>query len=114
MDRDIANSDLDLTKWEILILNDSKNCNISYKGKIESALEQSNANYQRGFSESPGIISSKGIYLAGSTYWIPTFPEILNTFKLTTILPEKWKSVSQGKRISHSDDGNVHTDILVL
>ena len=110
MDRDIDNVNLDLTKWEILFLSNSKECTISYKGKIHSSLEQSNDNYQRGFSESPGIISSKGIYLAGSTYWIPTFPKLLYTFLLQTNLPNNWKSVSQGKRTESLDSLNSHFD----
>ncbi len=110
MDRDIENAELDLTKWEILFLTDAKECTISYKGIIQSSLEQSNDNYQRGFSESPGIISSKGIYLAGSTYWIPTFPKLLYTFKLQSNLPKGWKSVSQGMRVESKDSLNSHLD----
>ena len=110
MDRDIENAELDLTKWEILFLTDAKECTISYKGKIQSSLEQSNDNYQRGFSESPGIISAKGIYLAGSTYWIPTFPKLLYTFALQSNLPKDWKSVSQGKRTESLDSLNSHFD----
>ncbi len=110
MDRDIDNKNLDLTKWEILFLTDSKECTISYKGKIKSSLEQSNDNYQRGFSESPGTISTKGIYLAGSTYWIPSFPKLLYTFNLNVQLPKDWKSVSQGERTILIDSNQLHFD----
>ncbi|MDX1701800.1 MAG: hypothetical protein R3250_14335, partial [Melioribacteraceae bacterium] len=57
--------------------------NLIYNGKIESPLEQSMENYQRGFSESPGIISDLGVYLAGSTYWIPTVENEFVSFNLT-------------------------------
>ena len=40
------------------------NIQLKYSGKIESPIEQSQENYARGFSESPGIISDSGIYLA--------------------------------------------------
>ncbi len=112
MDRDDAGNDskLKLKRWKIEFNDGSKKCTIKYKGKIKSSLEQSRANYQRGFSESPGIISSKGIYLAGSTYWIPTFENSVYTFELNTVLPDEWSSVSQGKRTVNKSDGNLHKD----
>jgi len=111
MDRDAGK--VYLNRWEITFLVTSEDCVIKYKGKIKSSLKQSNANYQRGFSESAGIISSTGIYLAGSTYWVPTFGNIPTTFTLKTILPSKWKSVSQGKRTISEDRGNLHLDTWV-
>jgi aminopeptidase N len=83
---------------------------IKYNGKIESPIEQSEANYQRGFSESPGIIAEKGIYLAGSTYWVPYFKDKMVQFSLTTQLPEGWKTVSQGSRILENISEGNHTD----
>lgn len=102
MDRDVegGNKKLSISKWKVTFKYNSDNFTIKYKGKIESKLKQSMANYQRGFSESPGIISEKGIYLGGSTYWIPTFENSLYVYDLVSELPENWKSVSQGKRES--------------
>ncbi len=112
MDRDDTGnkSSLKLNKWRIEFKDNSKKCSIKYKGKIESVLEQSHANYQRGFSESPGIISSKGVYLAGSTYWITTFKDNYYTFDLNTELPLKWKTVSQGTRTLNKDKEKTHLD----
>ncbi|NOX18110.1 MAG: M20/M25/M40 family metallo-hydrolase [Chlorobi bacterium] len=84
---------------------------VVYKGKIKSEIKQNKENYQRGFSESPGIIDEIGIYLAGSTYWIPTFGEELVSFKLTSELPEGWKTVSQGKRISEEISNGKRVDV---
>jgi aminopeptidase N len=83
---------------------------IKYKGRIDSPVKQSEENYARGFSESPGIIWEKGVYLAGSTYWVPYFNDELITFNLTTTLPYDWKNVTVGKRtLDEIKDGN-HID----
>ncbi|NHZ86621.1 MAG: hypothetical protein GWP19_12205, partial [Planctomycetia bacterium] len=71
---------------------------LKYSGKITSPVKQSKENYARGFSESPGIIWEKGVYLAGSTYWVPHFNDELITFNLTTTAPNDWKTVTVGKR----------------
>ncbi len=110
MDRDVDadKSDVKLTKW--IIKSNKNNISISYKGIIKEELEDSKANYQRGFSETSGIISEKGIYLAGSTYWVPIFDNVLMTFKLETKLPKGWKNVSQGKRTYEDVKDNSHID----
>ena len=80
------------------------------KGTITSEIEQSKENYQRGFSQSPGIIDKKGVYLAGSTYWVPAFDDNLTSFNLTVKSPKGWKTVSQGKRTEDKNNENFHTD----
>jgi len=84
---------------------------LKYKGKIESPITQSIENYQRGFSQSPGIISPKGIFLGGSTYWVPTMGENFFVFKMKTTLPDGWKTVSQGRRTLSKSVGNYHIDV---
>ncbi|MBK8944712.1 MAG: M20/M25/M40 family metallo-hydrolase [Ignavibacteriae bacterium] len=115
MDRDDIEEkfDLKINKYIISDFDKSKDLNfaIKYSGKIESPIKQSEENYQRGFSESPGIISDLGIYLAGSTYWIPTIKDELLSFELTTELPKDWKTVSQGNRIEDKVENNFHFDI---
>ena len=86
------------------------NIQLKYSGKIESPIEQSQENYARGFSESPGIISDSGIYLAGSTHWIPHFNDDLITFTLTTSAPKEWRTVSQGTRTKNEVIENRHID----
>jgi len=98
-----------LSKWKIN--GSAKEFVISYKGKIESKIEQSEENYQRGFSQSPGIIDKLGVYLAGSTFWVPIFKDKLMTFSLTTELPKDWKNVTQGKRIKDEIILDKHIDI---
>lgn len=71
---------------------------LKFNGKIHYPVKQLGAEYARGFSVSPGIIDERGVYLAGSTQWIPMFNDEHITFELTTILPESWSVVSQGTR----------------
>ncbi len=99
MDRDENSGNLKINKYKVHFKGRKKSFKVTYSGKIASAIEQSAENYQRGFSESPGIISTKGVYLAGSTFWVLTAENSLMTFELTTTLPFDWKSVSQGERI---------------
>ena len=115
MDRDDAEkqSSLLLNEYTISGFDQKKDLNIkmNYSGIIDSPIEQSEENYQRGFSESPGIISDIGIYLAGSTYWIPTIEDEMVTFTLETSLPPLWRTVSQGKRTEDKIEDQSHTDI---
>jgi hypothetical protein len=80
---------------------------VSYEGKIKHEISSSEENYQRGFGETTGIISEQGIYLAGSTFWVPTVNNALATYSLIVNLPDGWKSVSQGEKSeSKKVDGN--------
>jgi hypothetical protein len=114
MDRDDTESESKLHLNEFTITSIDKNKDLSFKlkysGTINSPIEQSEENYQRGFSESPGIISALGVYLAGSTYWIPTVEDQMVSFNLTTELPSLWRTVSQGKRIRDDVLEETHVD----
>ncbi|MFK5878826.1 MAG: M20/M25/M40 family metallo-hydrolase [Flavobacteriaceae bacterium] len=110
MDRNDANgeNELPLNKWKII--GSAKNFVISYEGKIDGKMSEAEENYQRGFSETPGVISDTGVYLAGSSYWIPSFKDQLITYSLTTELPSTWRTVSQGKRIMEETSNGKHMD----
>jgi aminopeptidase N len=73
---------------------------LDYEGVIDYAVQQSGAEYARAFSQSPGLIESRGVYLAGSTHWVPQVGDALITYTLAVDLPAGWKSVSQGERTS--------------
>jgi aminopeptidase N len=73
---------------------------LDYEGVIDYSVQQSGGEYARSFSQSPGLIESKGVYLAGSTRWVPQVGDALITYTLTVDLPAGWKSVSQGERTS--------------
>jgi aminopeptidase N len=73
---------------------------LNYEGVINYTVQQSGAEYARAFSQSPGLIESRGVYLAGSTNWVPRVGDALMTYTLAIELPAGWKSVSQGERTS--------------
>ena len=113
MDRDAdkTKDNIKLSKWET-----NTKCQkliVSYTGFISSQMQKSKDNYQRGFSQTSGIISTKGTYLAGSTYWAPSFENSLVTFKLECELPKNWKNVSQGQRTQNKIDKNKHIDTWI-
>lgn len=113
MDRDENSDNLKIDKYKVHFKGKKKSFTVTYSGTIASDIEQSAKNYQRGFSESPGIISNKGVYLAGSTFWVLTTENSLITFDLTTTLPDGWKSVSQGRRTYEHSNKTNHTDTWV-
>lgn len=72
---------------------------IAYSGLINDDITTGAAEYARGFSETSGIISEKGIYLAGSTQWVPSFRNVeLFSFFLEVTIDQEWSVVSQGSR----------------
>ncbi|MEN8152669.1 MAG: M20/M25/M40 family metallo-hydrolase [Acidobacteriota bacterium] len=83
---------------------------IEYSGKINHPVKMIGEEYARGFKQTPGIISSEGVYLAGSTFWVPWFNENLVTFKLNTIVNKEWSVASQGKLEKENiKDGKMRT-----
>ncbi len=111
MDRDDADGEsiLKLGKWKIK--GKANNFVISYGGKLNYEIEESEENYQRGFAQSPGIINKLGVYLAGSTFWVPVFEDRLMVYSLTTELPKGWKNVTTGERTKDVlvDDKHIDT-----
>jgi aminopeptidase N len=78
-------------------------------GQINDSLQSGAAEYARGFSETRGLISQTGVYLAGSSFWMPTFDNPLFTYNLTTSLPAGWLVVSQGVRTRNDTANGLRT-----
>ncbi len=116
MDKDLQDEhSLKVDKYEVKFKDkNEKSFWLKYSGKIYFPIESGAEEYQRGFGQTPGIISGRGVYLAGSSYWLPAFGERLVTFDLKTQLPAGWKSVSQGKRIFVESDSAKHIDEWVI
>ncbi|HLP61008.1 MAG TPA: M1 family aminopeptidase [Candidatus Deferrimicrobium sp.] len=76
---------------------------LEYEGIIYHPIEATGSEYARGFSETQGIVSSQGVYLSGSSYWVPWFNDRPVTFRLDTKTPGNWQTVSQGRRFFHTD-----------
>ena len=82
-----------------------------YGGVIHHELATQGEEYQRSFSETPGIIDERGVFLAGASFWVPTFGDGLMTFDLEVSgLKPPWDVVSQGRRTGHEvDDEGLRT-----
>jgi hypothetical protein len=82
-----------------------------YGGVIHHELATQGEEYQRSFSETPGIIDERGVFLAGASFWVPTFGDGLMTFDLeVSALAPPWDVVSQGRRTRHGlDDEGLRT-----
>ncbi len=80
----------DPPRWPAMLL---------YEGPIHHELERAGEEYQRSFSETPGIVDERGAFLAGASFWVPTFDDRLMTFRMrVTGLEAPWTVVSQGRR----------------
>ncbi len=115
MDKDDAGTEgkLKLNLYKVLIpKNHSGNLTITvkYKGKVGFPKKKNAKDNERDFSKTTGIIWEKGVYLAGSTYWLPYFNEELITYNLTTTAPKGWRVVTIGKRTLDKTKGNFHID----
>ena len=94
-------SEFKQNKYVITFVNEIKGdatFTLKFIGVINYQIKQIGEEYARGFSQTPGIIDEKGVYLGGSTYWVPWFNNQWISFELTTTMPKGWSVVSQGKR----------------
>lgn len=69
---------------------------VDYAGVIGDSLRAPSESYARSFETTAGLICDRGVYLASSSFWLPWRPDEVNTFRLTTDLPDGWLSVSEG------------------
>ncbi|MCB1949147.1 M28 family peptidase, partial [Nitrosomonas sp.] len=73
---------------------------LHYSGTIHHAVQEPGQEYARSFSYTPGVISSKGVFLANSSAWYPQFKDPMVSFRLNVRLPVGWDAVSQGSLVS--------------
>jgi hypothetical protein len=83
---------------------------LTYEGVVRNDLTAPKEEYQRGFRETPGTIGPEGVYLAGSTFWVPSFGEALVTFRMTAKAPSGWQLVSQGDGTARDAGGTARWD----
>lgn len=85
---------------------------LRYGGEINHSLEQQGEEYQRSFSETPGFVGEEGVFLAGTSFWVPTFGDGLMTFQLDVYkLAKGWHIISQGRRTLLDVDAEGRTGI---
>ena len=83
---------------------------LSYEGVVRHELTAPKEEYQRGFRETPGTIGPDGVYLAGSTFWIPAFGDGLVSFRMSAAAPAGWQLVSQGDGTARDESGTARWD----
>jgi len=77
---------------------------LGYGGVIDHPLEPVGKEQARGFSDTPGTISDKGVFLSGSSFWYPALDGGFITFTVKVELPSGWDAVSQGGRTLHEKE----------
>ncbi|MDH3321955.1 MAG: M1 family aminopeptidase [Flavobacteriaceae bacterium] len=109
VENDLVGSDDYIKKYRLVLNKSSKNAfSMVYQGVIIDDNEQTAADYARGFSETKGTITDTGIYLAGSTYWLPKFEkEFLSAYELHVEIDKDWSVVSQGERLKNEEHNDV-------
>lgn len=87
---------------------------LSYQGKLDTGLSDPKEQYARGFRETAGLIGPEGVYLAGSSFWVPVLDSRsgsgLASFTMEARGPAGWHLVSQGSGTSGSVDGAARWD----
>jgi hypothetical protein len=71
---------------------------VEYQGRIFHEIISYGKEHARAIKNTPGIISAKGVYLSGSSYWYPVMGDGLISFTLRVETPSGWSAVSQGTR----------------
>lgn len=92
--------------YRVLLPAGKRSFTIKYKGEIYHPLKQQMEERDRSFKETPGLISSDGIFLGGPTYWYPWFDDELMTFSMEVQVPKGWNVISQGERTMYKKEGN--------
>lgn len=87
-----------IKQYKIRFTSEQNELEVQYSGKIQNR----SGDYKQERESSSGIISDQGVFLSISTLWFPIFDHKPVTFKLTTILPAGWSSISQGKSIGNN------------
>lgn len=83
---------------------------LTYEGIVRNDLTAPKEEYERGFRETPGTIGPEGVYLAGSTFWLPAFGEALVSFRMTAKAPAGWQLISQGDGTARDAGGTARWD----
>ena len=71
---------------------------LAYQGRIAHGVGARSGEYAGGRESTPGLISTEGVFLGGSSAWYPWVPGERVGFSLRVHLPAGWSAVSQGAR----------------
>lgn len=80
----------------------SQSLELTYSGTLFDETRQTGAQYSQSFSETSGIIDSRGVYLNRGSAWVPEFGDDLITFDLQIEFADSargWRGISQGDSV---------------
>ncbi|OUU23133.1 MAG: hypothetical protein CBC13_05935 [Planctomycetia bacterium TMED53] len=97
------------TRWRWIPPAEGAIFRLAAKGVIREERREVGAGSSRSFSSTAGTIEEEGVFLAGSSAWVPLPVNEMVVFDLKILLPAGWDAVSQGRREQHSktDEGTV-------
>ena len=73
---------------------------ITYEGRIYDPIVKEKAlQFVRG-DQTSGLIGEEGVYLPASSHWYPDRPDSMASFKVHAKIPEPFRIVTQGERLS--------------
>ena len=95
-------------RYRVQLAADQHAITLHYHGEVNFGFETPAQEYARGFKETMGTIGPDGVYLAGSSLWIPYLGDGLFTFELTARAPDGWQLISPGNGTARSAAGSAH------
>jgi hypothetical protein len=87
--------------WELRLEPGVSSVSLTYGGIVDHPVKEEGEDYARSFGETPGTVAPEGVFLAGSSHWVPWIGDGPFPFSLEVKLPPGWDAVSQGARIRH-------------
>jgi Zn-dependent M28 family amino/carboxypeptidase len=97
-------------RYRVTLAAGQATLSVSYEGAVDFGLSDKKEEYTRGFRETAGILGAEGIYLAGSSFWYPSFNRDLLEFDLDVTQPAGWHVISQGNGTSRDEQGHSRWD----
>jgi hypothetical protein len=99
-----------LKRYRVHVPQGSARLAVAFEGVVNDPLSDPKEQYTRGFRETSGLVGPEGVYLAGGTFWVPTFGPDLVSFTMEAKTPAGWHLISQGNGTSRGDDGVARWD----
>jgi aminopeptidase N len=110
----LREQDVSVEHYVVTLSAGMRQFTLRYSGKIFHPIKQYGEEYARSFSISPGLISSEGVFLAGSSHWYPYFADTMVTFGMEIAVPKGWHSISQGRRTQRAEHGERSTETWTI
>jgi len=101
--------------YQAKIAQPENQLNLHYSGIIRHSLQQISEDYAGDLTQTPGLISSEGVYLSTASYWFPRMGSEYLTFSIKAQLPEGWQLISQGQQLENGwEEISPQNDIYII